>query len=108
MIDESQMDPSIEAKLLSTLTRAERLAALGELSGGIAHEIRNPLNTIKTSIYFLMHAEELSQSKIREHLERIDRQVALIDSVVTTLSNMIRMPVPSLRRLNLKQEMECA
>ena len=40
-----------ELKLLeSEIQRSERLTAMGELAAGVAHEIRNPLNTISTII----------------------------------------------------------
>jgi two-component system sensor kinase FixL len=83
---------STQAELLKT----ERLATLGQVSGGIAHEIRNPLNAVRTSVYFLRHARQLSSEKVAEHLERIDRQVSLIDNVVTALSDIARLPEPKL------------
>ena len=45
------------------LVRSEKMAMLGQVSGGIAHEIRNPLNAIKTSAYFLLHAKRPSNEK---------------------------------------------
>jgi signal transduction histidine kinase len=77
--------------------RIERLATLGQVAGAFAHEIRNPLNVVKTSVYFLCHAKNATPEKTNEHLTRIERQVALADGVVTTLSNFARMPVPNLR-----------
>jgi two-component system sensor kinase FixL len=62
------------------------------VSGGIAHEIRNPLNAVKTSAYYLLNAKNPTDEKTREHLERIDRQVSLIDSVVTALSDVAKLP----------------
>ncbi|MEO1526772.1 MAG: PAS domain S-box protein [Planctomycetota bacterium] len=76
------------------LVKKEKLATLGQVSGGIAHEIRNPLNVVKTSTYFLCNAKSPSQEKVREHLARIDRQVNMIDSVVTALSDVARLPDP--------------
>jgi two-component system sensor kinase FixL len=76
------------------LLRVEKLATLGQVSGGIAHEIRNPLNAIKTSAYFLLHANSASPEKVNEHLQRIDRQVTVIDHVVTALSDVARLPKP--------------
>ena len=76
------------------LVRSEKLATLGQVSGGIAHEIRNPLNVVKTSAYFLCNAKSPSEEKVREHLGRIDRQVAIIDSVITALSDVARLPDP--------------
>lgn len=83
------------------LIRRERLATLGQVSGGIAHEIRNPLNAIKTSAYFLLNTQSLTESKLREHLERIDRQVTMIDEVITALSDVVRMPDPQLQPLSI-------
>ena len=74
------------------LVRSEKFATLGKVSGGIAHEIRNPLNAVKTSAYFLLNAQQLSEEKTREHLERIDRQVSMIDNVVTALSDVAKLP----------------
>ncbi len=40
------------------LRRSERLAALGRLTAGLAHEIRNPLSSIKTSVEILHEQQE--------------------------------------------------
>ena len=74
------------------LVRSEKFSTLGKVSGGIAHEIRNPLNAVKTSAYFLLNAKDLPEEKIKEHLERIDRQVSMIDNVVTALSDVAKLP----------------
>lgn len=87
------------------LVRKERLATLGQVSGGIAHEIRNPLNAVKTSAYFLMNAKNPSEAKTLEHLQRIDRQVTLIDKVITALADVARMPEPVLHPLALQEEL---
>ncbi len=74
------------------LVRIEKFATLGKVAGGIAHEIRNPLNAIKTSAYYLLNAKNITDEKVREHLERIDRQVNFIDNVVTALSDVAKLP----------------
>ena len=63
----------------------------------MAHELRNPLNVVKTSVYYLLNARSPTPEKQAEHLRRIERQVELADGVITTLSNFARMPAPSLR-----------
>jgi len=76
------------------LVRKEKLATLGQIAGGIAHEIRNPLNTVKTSVYYIQHAKKLTSEKLAEHLDRIDRQVTVLDNVVTALADVARLPTP--------------
>ena len=81
----------------ANLLKAERLATLGQVSGGIAHEIRNPLNAVRTSSYCLRHETEPIPENRVKHLDRIDRQVAQIESVVKALSDLVRLPMPDTR-----------
>ena len=83
------------------LMQIERLAAIGRVAGGVAHELRNPLNVMRTSIYFLRNAHNLTPEKIAEHLERIERQVAVSDSVITALSEFAKLPSPNLQRMSV-------
>ena len=79
------------------LMRAERLAAIGRVAGGVAHELRNPLNVMRTSVYFLRNAINAAPEKIAEHLQRIERQVAVSDSVISALSEFAKLPSPNLQ-----------
>jgi two-component system sensor kinase FixL len=84
------------------LVLSEKFSTLGKVSGGIAHEIRNPLNAVKTSAYFLLNAKNLSPQKTQEHLERIDRQVTMIDNVITALSDVAKLPEAFLRPVEME------
>lgn len=90
-------------KAQEELIHKEKLATLGQVSGGIAHEIRNPLNAVKTSAYYLLNAKTPTSEKIREHLERIDRQVTMIDNVITALSDVARLPAPVAENCRVEQ-----
>ena len=90
----------------SELVRIEKFATLGKVSGGIAHEIRNPLNAVKTSAYYLLHAKNPTAEKMKEHLERIDRQVSMIDNVVTALSDVARMPEANLSPTDMEHVLQ--
>ncbi len=81
--------------------RSERLAAIGKIAGGIAHELRNPLNVVKTSVYYLRTAKNPSDEKRATHLERIDRQVMAADGVITALNNFARLPIPELKPVDV-------
>ncbi|MCA9200322.1 MAG: GHKL domain-containing protein, partial [Planctomycetales bacterium] len=78
-------------------------ATIGRVAGGIAHEIRNPLNAVKTSVYFLLNASSLSEEKRYEHLDRINRQVTLANNVISTLSEFAKLPGPKQQRVNIRQ-----
>ncbi|MGZ9129878.1 MAG: sensor histidine kinase [Candidatus Binatia bacterium] len=81
---------------------AERLATIGKVAGGIAHELRNPLNVVKTSVYYLRNAKNPPPEKFASHLERIDRQVGVADRVITALNDFARLPLPHLDYLEVE------
>ena len=67
------------------LIHQQNLASLGEMSGGMAHEIRNPLNSI--ALYAQILAEELpADDKKRDYLSRIMNDVDRINAIVTNLN----------------------
>ncbi|MBL9094539.1 MAG: hypothetical protein JNL96_25175 [Planctomycetaceae bacterium] len=82
--------------------QSDRLATIGQVAGGIAHELRNPLNVIKTSVYYLLNAKQATAEKRAEHLARIERQVSVADGVITALNDFARLPVPALTRMAIK------
>lgn len=93
-LDLAIIEDAYQAEHLRREQRVERLASIGQVAGGVAHELRNPLNVVKTSVYFLLNARNPTVEKTREHLARIERHVEVADGVITTLSNFAKMPVP--------------
>lgn len=94
-LDLAIIEDAYQAEYLDRQQRSERLATIGQVAGGIAHELRNPLNVVKTSIYYLLNARNATPEKTREHLDRIERHVVLADGVIMALSNFAKMPVPN-------------
>ena len=86
--------------------RSDRLAAIGQVAGGVAHELRNPLNVVQTSIYYLLNTKAPNPEKVRQHLERIERQVGLADRVIAALSDFARLPVPELHPVPVEDSMK--
>jgi signal transduction histidine kinase len=95
-LDLAIIEDAYQTEHLERQARNARLATIGQVAGGIAHELRNPLNTLKTSAYFLRNVKNASPEKVNEHLERIERQVAIADRVITALTEFARQPLPTL------------
>jgi signal transduction histidine kinase len=72
---------------LKKLFRADSLATIGELAAGAAHEIRNPLTSIRSTVQFLQ--KDLPDQKkvlVREIIEEVDR----IDDIIKGLLSFSR------------------
>jgi signal transduction histidine kinase len=96
-LDLAIIEDAYQAEYLARSQRVERLAAIGQVAGGIAHELRNPLNVVKTSVYYLLNARHPTPAKTTEHLQRIEQHVTMADGVITALSNFAKMPLPEMR-----------
>ena len=83
------------------LLQAERLSALGEISAGIVHEIRNPLGAIKGAVEII--EDELAKDSPRRELASIaKREVERIEKLVQEFVRFARPPklVQSLTNVN--------
>lgn len=77
----------LEAEVL----RSQKLAALGVMAGGIAHEIRNPLAVCNSAAGFLMEGD-LSPEFMRECAQRIQKGVQRASFII---ENLLRLARPS-------------
>ncbi|HKI20853.1 MAG TPA: protoglobin domain-containing protein [Isosphaeraceae bacterium] len=95
-LDLAIIEDAYQAEYAARLQGSERLATLGQVAGGVAHELRNPLNVIKTSVYYLRNARNPTLEKQGDHLRRIERNVEVADNVISSLSNFAKIPIPAL------------
>jgi len=98
-----QMEEKIQkttAELRKTeaqLIRSEKLAALGQLAAGIAHEIRNPLTSINILIHSLRESLS-SKNSHREDLKVIEEEIDRINEIVDQFLRFARPSPPLLEK----------
>lgn len=81
--------------------RADRLAALGQLTAGLAHELRNPLGTMKTSAELLARKVSGDNEIAREMAGYIQQEVDRINSLITRFLDFARPRNLRLEKTNL-------
>jgi nitrogen fixation/metabolism regulation signal transduction histidine kinase len=76
--DETQL-----RRLQSQVKTAEKMATIGELAAGIAHEIRNPLGAMKGFTEILQRKLKADQVEAREMLSDIASEIEILNKIVT-------------------------
>jgi two-component system sensor histidine kinase HydH len=92
----------------AAVRRSERLAALGQLSAGLAHELRNPLGTMKTSAEMLTKSVESGNTVAREMAGFISSEVDRTNSLVSRFLDFARPLAIKLEKTDLAQVIDRA
>ncbi|MGH9333159.1 MAG: sensor histidine kinase [Vicinamibacteria bacterium] len=96
-----------EAKMLAQLHHADRLATIGQLSAGVAHEINEPLSSI-LGFTQLIRKEPCLPEQARQDLRKIEKAALQAREVVQNLLLFARqMPIPK-RPIELNRVVEDA
>ena len=82
------------------LVRSERLAAIGQLAGGVGHELRNPLGAIKNAVYYIkgkLTNTELAQKepRVTEFLDIVDEEINSSNKIINDLLGFSRVGKPA-------------
>ena len=93
------------------LVRKEKLAAIGQLAGGIAHDLRNPLGAIKNALYYLKRRMATSEAaranpRIGQFLEIMDDEVQHASQIISDLMSFARVRKPSLSPTNVVEVLD--
>lgn len=87
------------------LIRSERMATIGELAAGLAHDLRNPLAGISGALHVLTDQFPQDDSR-RALLAEIQAQIARMNKTLTDLLRHARPPTPQCLLLNVNEVVE--
>jgi two-component system NtrC family sensor kinase len=100
----SVRDITIERKLEQQVVQSERLAAMGAMIGGVAHELNNPLTSILGVSELLQDTE--TNENARKQLAMLQQQARRAADIVQNLTYFARPPAPGKSRINLTEVVE--
>ena len=72
------------------LVRSERLAALGQLTATVSHELRNPLGALRSSLFVIKGKTEESGLKLERPVGRAERSIQRCDNIITEMLDFAR------------------
>jgi signal transduction histidine kinase len=79
----------------SELLRKERLATLGELTGTMAHELRNPLGSIVTSFTVIRNKLKSSDGELNRNFDRAERNIDRCTGIINDLLEYAQVRAPN-------------
>jgi PAS domain S-box-containing protein len=100
----SVRDITLEKKMEQQIIQSERLAAMGQMIGGFAHELNNPLTSI-LGVAELLQDDETSEP-VRKQLGILQQQARRAADIVQNLMYFSRPPSSGRSRINLSELMQ--
>jgi len=95
------LDVSDRKRLESQLIQSEKMAAIGQLAAGIAHEIRNPLGIIMNALYDLSEILDTDNPEVWEDLQIARDEIVRAQEIITNLLEFSRESVAEMEEVNL-------
>lgn len=83
------------------LVRRERLAILGQLAGGVGHELRNPLGVMTNALYYLGAVLHDASPDVKDYLDILRTQIGLSEKIVGDLLDFARVKTPNREPISL-------
>lgn len=86
-------------KVQAEIVQTEKMSTLGYISAGMAHEIRNPLNSI--GLYVQLLKGGLDDPERYEFLQKIEMEVRRIDGILRKLMDAVKRPRYHLQQVSI-------
>ena len=90
-------------KSQAQLLQSEKLAGIGQLAAGIAHEIRNPLGIIATSLYYLNDVLPKKKEDIKRHFQIMEAEISRCESIISNLLEFSRKSTQEFELIDVNQ-----
>jgi two-component system, NtrC family, sensor kinase len=87
-------------KAQKQIYQAEKLASIGRLASGVAHQVNNPLNGIKSCLYAIQQ-KQIENPQVNEYLNLINEGIENIETVVKKLLGFARQQSTSESLINI-------
>ena len=88
------------------LVRHEKLATLGQLAGGVGHELRNPLGVINSAVYYLKLVQPDADEKIKKYHLMIEQEVNTAGRIINDLLDFGRVVSPDRQAVAIPELLE--
>jgi PAS domain S-box-containing protein len=95
------VDISDRKRLESQLIQSEKMAAIGQLAAGIAHELRNPLAIVMNALYDLGHLLDGNDPEVGEDLRIAEEEIGRAQAIIKNLLEFSRESGADLDRLDV-------
>jgi nitrogen-specific signal transduction histidine kinase len=92
-------------RLRQQLEHAERLTVLGKLAGSLAHEIRNPITSIK-AFFSLVNDDRESEADKKELANLASQEILRVEGLLDNLLNFARPSKPEISSICIKETIE--
>jgi signal transduction histidine kinase len=96
-------DPEATRQIGRQLQTADRLSAISKITGGVAHEVKNPLKAINMHVELVKMKLERGDHDVEQHLEIIGNEIERLNRVVKTFLDFTRPVELNLNEISLER-----
>jgi PAS domain S-box-containing protein len=97
------VDLTDRKRLESQLIQSEKMAAIGQLAAGIAHELRNPLAIVMNALYDLRHILDGAHPEVTEDLRIAEEEIGRAQAIIKNLLEFSRESGTEIERLDVNE-----